>query len=365
MSPRELTVRPSWRPLCAGPWAAALALILGCAKNGDTPGRDRTEPTAAALPEPSTICAQGETRECIGAGACKGGQACGAEGVWSACDCGELSEQPGVAGGPSEGGAQGNPRPDAEPGSGGVAAFPEPSATAPAAQGALIDAGVSDGGSAVDAPDCTGSCSSHDECCGEAYCASDNRCQRVLSCGALSVGESGVLRGDGAQTFRVNDLPVWCDQQLPLMEAEPGFLEDVELQVETRAQVSESGEIRILEVWLRLEKGLPEPEISVWASVAWQNLPITHGVTVDLARNEFDAPRDPREPEREATVVTIEEDESSYTIRTSLSLWQDLPISEFRLVVRSMGLSAILTRDPPGSEFGACERMFCEVWVEK
>lgn len=34
-----------------------------------------------------TGCAGGDTRECLGPGACRGAQACGADG-WNACDCG-------------------------------------------------------------------------------------------------------------------------------------------------------------------------------------------------------------------------------------------------------------------------------------
>jgi hypothetical protein len=36
----------------------------------------------------STGCAQGETRACVGPGACPGGQLCVADGTWGVCDCG-------------------------------------------------------------------------------------------------------------------------------------------------------------------------------------------------------------------------------------------------------------------------------------
>lgn len=44
----------------------------------------------------STVCTAGDTRECVGSGACRGGQVC-ASAEWSACDCGS-------SGGASEGG---------------------------------------------------------------------------------------------------------------------------------------------------------------------------------------------------------------------------------------------------------------------
>lgn len=35
-----------------------------------------------------TTCSPGDTRTCVGPGACKGGQTCGNDGSWAACDCG-------------------------------------------------------------------------------------------------------------------------------------------------------------------------------------------------------------------------------------------------------------------------------------
>ena len=45
-------------------------------------------------------CAAGETRTCVGPGACPGGQLCSAEGTWGTCDCGGLDA------------GDGGPRPD-------------------------------------------------------------------------------------------------------------------------------------------------------------------------------------------------------------------------------------------------------------
>jgi hypothetical protein len=49
------------------------------------------EPPAPAPepPPPATVCAPGSTQECIGTGACRGGQVCAADGkTWGSCDCG-------------------------------------------------------------------------------------------------------------------------------------------------------------------------------------------------------------------------------------------------------------------------------------
>src|SRR6185369_13632292 len=50
----------------------------------------------------AAICADGDTRECFGPGACKGAQACDNE-RWSVCDCGDT----GGDGGDGEGGKSG------------------------------------------------------------------------------------------------------------------------------------------------------------------------------------------------------------------------------------------------------------------
>ncbi len=46
----------------------------------------------------TSACEPGETRECVGAAACRGGQQCRASGAWGACDCGG-SEAGGEGGG--------------------------------------------------------------------------------------------------------------------------------------------------------------------------------------------------------------------------------------------------------------------------
>lgn len=64
-------------------------LHLTCTDDGATPllsfGKTAAESSAA----PAPACSPGETRTCVGAGACKGGQACLADGkAFGPCDCG-------------------------------------------------------------------------------------------------------------------------------------------------------------------------------------------------------------------------------------------------------------------------------------
>ncbi len=65
-------------------------------------------------------CSPGATRTCVGPAACQGGQACNADGTWSACDCGGSGGAGGSGGtgGSSTGGAAGG---DGSAGTGGSA----------------------------------------------------------------------------------------------------------------------------------------------------------------------------------------------------------------------------------------------------
>jgi hypothetical protein len=73
-------------------------LRLTCTNDGAEPlitlGGDAKVPAAASAsptaPAPrSPVCSPGQTRECVGPGACKGGQVCLSDGGgFAACDCG-------------------------------------------------------------------------------------------------------------------------------------------------------------------------------------------------------------------------------------------------------------------------------------
>jgi hypothetical protein len=81
----------------------------------------------AAAPAAPKACSQGETRACVGAGACKGGQACLADGSgFGSCDCGSST----VPADAKPATAPGSPPGDAPASTGDSAA---PAAPAPAA----------------------------------------------------------------------------------------------------------------------------------------------------------------------------------------------------------------------------------------
>lgn len=87
---------------------------------------------------PAPTCTDGDTRECVGPGACAGGQFCERE-TWSACDCGS----PGGENGSS---VQPSPSPDIAPASPSVPAptAPEPSSSRPPGLGEGGSAGIPD-----------------------------------------------------------------------------------------------------------------------------------------------------------------------------------------------------------------------------
>ena len=46
-------------------------------------------------PAPAAVCAAGATQQCVGVGACAGGQTCKPDGSgWGECDCGDLTTPP-------------------------------------------------------------------------------------------------------------------------------------------------------------------------------------------------------------------------------------------------------------------------------
>ncbi len=58
--------------------ACATATVLACSNDGSgETGKSAGE-----------VCTQGDTRECVGAGACNGGQLCDDDGKWGKCECG-------------------------------------------------------------------------------------------------------------------------------------------------------------------------------------------------------------------------------------------------------------------------------------
>lgn len=73
-------------------------LHLVCTNDGAKPllSLDSPSPEPAAAPaKPASACSLGETRECVGPGACKGGQACLSDRTgFGPCDCGPSPAPP-------------------------------------------------------------------------------------------------------------------------------------------------------------------------------------------------------------------------------------------------------------------------------
>jgi hypothetical protein len=86
------------------PWTPRILLLAlaSCTDPGKTDDAAETRAGDASIPHPPPVkdstdasqptnlpdCDEGATRQCVGAGACAGGQYC-ADGEWSRCDCGE------------------------------------------------------------------------------------------------------------------------------------------------------------------------------------------------------------------------------------------------------------------------------------
>jgi hypothetical protein len=67
---------------CSNDGAEVLLSLDSKPASADKPATDAAKATAP-------LCSPGETRTCVGAGACQGGQACSADGKsFGACDCG-------------------------------------------------------------------------------------------------------------------------------------------------------------------------------------------------------------------------------------------------------------------------------------
>ncbi|MBI3206197.1 MAG: hypothetical protein HYZ29_31970 [Myxococcales bacterium] len=113
---------------------SGLSLTGGC--GGDTDG----DGSAGTSTGGAGSCTPGETRTCVGPGACQGGQLCGANGSWGSCDCGAGGaggsagsaggSTGGAGGGAGAGGNAGGGASDAGDGSAGADAGCTPAKTA-------------------------------------------------------------------------------------------------------------------------------------------------------------------------------------------------------------------------------------------
>ena len=71
---------------CVGGLLVGILAVLACAACGSKTTTLSTSASAGA--NGSTECQAGDTRACVGPGACAGGQACDNNGRWTTCDCG-------------------------------------------------------------------------------------------------------------------------------------------------------------------------------------------------------------------------------------------------------------------------------------
>lgn len=86
----------------------AVLTIASCgSKTSEMPNASSAGDAGSAGASTPGLCAVGDTRSCVGPGACSGGQACGNDGKWSACDCGAPSGGQGSGGGSSAAGSAG------------------------------------------------------------------------------------------------------------------------------------------------------------------------------------------------------------------------------------------------------------------
>ncbi|HTV22372.1 MAG TPA: hypothetical protein VMG12_26975, partial [Polyangiaceae bacterium] len=108
IEPERVTSAPG--PASTGPryqrkkWVGQM--VVACGASG-SPANVASEPAPAApaqrapaVPAPDRVCVPGVTQECLGPGACRGAQACSADGNgYEPCDCGNASTraQSGVA----------------------------------------------------------------------------------------------------------------------------------------------------------------------------------------------------------------------------------------------------------------------------
>lgn len=105
-SPRFLFPVPRFAIALAA-LSAGLSLRCGGTDEGTTPlppdGAGASAGEGTVMPRggapDASVCEPGETRACVGPGACEGGQQCSRDGEWGACDCGDAPA--GGAGGSS------------------------------------------------------------------------------------------------------------------------------------------------------------------------------------------------------------------------------------------------------------------------
>jgi hypothetical protein len=124
IEPERVTSAPG--PASTGPryqrkkWLGQMVVACGPARapaaDANPPAPAAVErPPATATAAPERLCVPGATQECLGPGACRGAQACSADGNgYGPCDCGPAAPQPAASVGRSapDGGAPAAPSSD-------------------------------------------------------------------------------------------------------------------------------------------------------------------------------------------------------------------------------------------------------------
>jgi hypothetical protein len=168
--------------------------------------------------ESTGVCSPGDTRECLGPGACQGAQFCGADGAWGACDCGANGAGGGVPGGsgsdPSGGtDAGGDSTGGTDPGDGG-------SSQQAGTGGGGTETGGAGGSTPTAAVGVLGqSCSP----AGALACAGNFQQQRLVCGDSGQWEENGTCAGDEVCDTQLGATAGTCQSQDPAcLGQEPG-----------------------------------------------------------------------------------------------------------------------------------------------
>lgn len=176
---KSLTLAFTWKRFRPGEVASIMLLLASCGSTTSEAPGPAAGASAGSLS--SDRCSAGDTRHCVGPGACDGGQACGSDERWGACDCGAsggggTAAVGGSSGGPSFGGASMS-------GTGGAAVGGESASETGAAGASTMNPGDEPcPTSPILLADCSGQCSAKGPTC-------DDVCPVSLSLTQLNDGQ--------------------------------------------------------------------------------------------------------------------------------------------------------------------------------
>lgn len=159
-------------------------MLVGCSSEPSSSGGAGGQPRA---------CTPGSTQECVGPGACKGGQSCAFDGSgWSPCECGGGGSSQAGSGGSGQAGSGG---------SGQAGSFPSSGAG-----GSDAGAGGSDAGSGGSAAGAGGSTGSGDAGAGGSTAG---------TAGGGAAGNGGSAGGGSCQELPGDECQACCNKKHP------------------------------------------------------------------------------------------------------------------------------------------------------